>query len=254
MLNKKLLSAAVATALLSGVGATTVQAFEIAANTTLTSDYRFRGISQSDKNAAIQGGFDASWEPGFYLGTWASSVDFGDADPDPEDPNCPTCDPGSYGSMEIDYYAGWVGPIGDTDFGIDAGYMYYQYPGDTVDPEGDYQEFHLKGSWRDLSIGATYSDDYYAESGKFWYFAGDYSYSFNDAFSVGLHAGYNDFDEVAFLTDGADNYTDFSVTLTYSVFGVDLSAAYVGTNLDDEEYYDTDLADNTGVVSISKSF
>jgi uncharacterized protein (TIGR02001 family) len=253
MLNKKIMTAAVATALLSGIGATSVQAFEISANVALVSDYRFRGISQTDKGAAIQGGFDAAFEPGFYIGTWASSVDFGDADPDPEDPDCPTCDPGSYGSMEIDYYAGWAGPIGDTDFGIDAGYMYYQYPGDTVDPKGDYQEFHLTGSWKDLSIGATYSDDYYAESGKFWYFAGDYSLTFAEDFSLGLHVGYNDFDEVGFLSAGADNYTDWSVTLGYSVFGVDLAVAYVDTNLNDEEYFNNGLADSTAVFSISKS-
>ena len=244
MLNKKLLSVAVASALLSGVAATSVQAFDISANVALVSDYRFRGISQTGKDAAIQGGFDASWEPGFYLGTWASSVDFGDIDDGS----------GSYGTMEIDYYAGWAGPIGDTDFGIDAGYMYYQYPGDTVDPEGDYQEFYLKGSWRDLSIGATYSDDYYAETGKFWYFAGDYSLTFAEDFSLGLHAGYNDFDEKNFLTDGADSYTDWSVTLGYSVFGVDLAVAYVDTNLDDLEcFLDAGICDSTAVFSISKS-
>ena len=69
MLNKKLLSVAVASALLSGIAATSVQAFDITANVALVSDYRFRGISQTGKDAAIQGGFDASWEPGFYLGT-----------------------------------------------------------------------------------------------------------------------------------------------------------------------------------------
>ena len=69
MLNKKLITAAVSTALLSGMGATAAQAFEISANVALVSDYRFRGISQTGTDAAIQGGFDASWEPGFYVGT-----------------------------------------------------------------------------------------------------------------------------------------------------------------------------------------
>ncbi len=243
MLNKKIMTAAVAAALLSGIGTASVQAFEISANVALVSDYRFRGISQTGKDAAIQGGFDATFEPGFYIGTWASSVDFGDIDDGS----------GSYGTMEIDYYAGWAGPIGDTDFGIDAGYMYYSYPGDTVDPDGDYQEFHITGSWKDVSIGATYSDDYYASTGEFWYFAGDYSLSFAEDFSLGLHVGYNDFDEIGFLSDGADNYTDWSVTLGYSVFGVDLAVAYVDTNLNEKEYFDTDYAESTAVFSISKS-
>lgn len=243
MLNKKLLTVAVTSALLSGVAATSVQAFDISANVALVSDYRFRGISQTGEDAAIQGGFDASWEPGFYLGTWASSVDFGDV----------TDGSGSYGTMEIDYYAGWAGPIGDTDFGIDVGYYYYQYPGDTVDPTGDYQEFNITGSWKDLSIGATYSDDFYAETGKYWYFAGDYSLTFAEDFSLGLHAGYNDFDEEGFFSTDEDAYTDYSVTLGYTFKGVDLSVAWVGTDLDDDDCFDSSICDDTAVFTISKS-
>ena len=244
MLNKKLITAAVSTALLSGLGATAAQAFDVSANVALVSDYRFRGISQTGTDAAVQGGFDASWEPGFYLGTWASSVDFGSDNAT-----------GSFGTMEIDYYAGWAGPVGDTDFGIDVGYTYYQYPGDTVDPKGDYQEFYIKPSWRDLTIGITYSDDYYAETGKFWYYSGDYSLTFAEDFSLGLHAGYNDFDEKDFFPTGEDSYTDYSVTLTYTFKGVDLSVAWVGTDLDtDDCFNDADACDDTAVFSIAKSF
>jgi len=246
MLNKKIMTAAVATALLSGIAATSVQAVEVSANVALVSDYRFRGISQTGTDAAIQGGFDVAFEPGFYVGTWASSVDFGDVDDGS----------GSFGTMEIDYYAGWGGPIGDTDFGVDVGYAYYQYPGDTVDPDGDYQEFHVTGSWKDLSIGATYSDDYYASTGKFWYFAGDYSYNFGflEGLSVALHAGYNDFDEEGFFSTDEDNYTDWSVTLGYTYMGVDFAVAYVDTNLDTEDCWeDDDACDSTAVFSISKS-
>ncbi|MDG1945556.1 MAG: TorF family putative porin [Halioglobus sp.] len=251
MHNKKLLTAAVATALLAGIGATSAQAVELTANVALVSDYRFRGISQSDKNAAIQGGFDASFEPGFYVGTWASSVDFGNV----------TDGSGSFGTMEIDYYAGWTGPIGDSDFGIDVGYMYYQYPGDTVDPTGDYQEVYAKGSWKDLTVGVTYSDDYYAESGKFWYFAGDYSLTFAEDFSLGLHVGYNDFDRLGFFGDDSngdvideDSYTDYSVSLGYTFKGFDLSVAWVGTDLDSSDCFNgSKLCDDTAVFSISKS-
>jgi len=243
MLNKKLLTAAVTTTLLTGIGATAAQAFDLSGNVALVSDYRFRGISQTGKDAAIQGGFDASFEPGFYIGTWASSVDFGDVDDGS----------GSYGTMEIDYYAGWSGPIGDTDFGVDVGTTYYQYPGDTVDPKGDYQEYYLKGSWKDLTVGATYSDDYYAKTGKFWYYAADYSLGFAEDFSLGLHAGYNDLDKQDFLTDGADSYTDYSVSLGYTFKGVDFSVAWVGTDLDDSECFYSDICDDTAVFTISKS-
>ncbi len=252
MLNKKLLSVAVATTLLAGIGATSVQASDISGNIALTSDYRFRGISQSDENPAVQGGFDASFEPGFYLGTWASSVDFGDGN-----------DTGSFGTAEFDHYVGWKGPIGDTDFGIDVGYVYFNYPGDTVDPKGNYQEFYVKGSWTTLVVGVNYSDDYYAKTGEFWYVAGDYSYKFMDDLALGLHAGYNMTEETEYdvndnVTDGGflssdqADYTDYSVSLTYTVRGVDLSVAYVGTDLDEEDYFGTDLAEPVAVFTIKK--
>ena len=256
MLNKKLLTAAVATALVSGASIALAQekddldtsgsGFEISGNVALTSDYRFRGISQSDESAAIQGGFDAEFSPGFYIGTWGSTVDFNCNDV-PED--CSGYD----GSLELDYYAGWSSSIGDTDFGIDVGYIYYDYPGDNGD-EGDYQEFYVSGSWKDLSVSVNYSDDYYAKTDEFWYYAADYSLSLVENLSLGLHVGYNVLEEDGgFLSSGEDNYTDYSVSLTYTWAGVDLSVAYVGTDLDDDDVFGTDWADDTAVFTISKS-
>jgi uncharacterized protein (TIGR02001 family) len=223
-------------------GDSLVGGFEISGNIALTTDYRFRGISQSDEDLAVQGGFDAEFGPGFYVGIWGSSVDF--------DTNGPCCD----GSLELDYYGGWSSSIGDTDFGIDVGYIYYDYPGDSGD-EGDYQEFYVGGSWRDLSIGVHYSDDYYAETDEFWYVYGDYSFGlFDTGLTVDLHVGYNMLEEDGgFLATDEDAYTDYSVGLTYSWASVDWTLAYVGTDLDDEDVFDTDWADDTVVFTIAKS-
>lgn len=269
MLKQKLMSAAVATTLLAGAGLaqaqeeklqeaivtgdSLVEGFQISANVALTSDYRFRGISQTGEDAAVQGGFDAEFGPGFYIGTWASSVDFGDVDDGS----------GSFGTMEIDYYAGWASAIGDTDFGIDVGYMYYQYPGDTVDPEGDYQEFYVGGSWKDLSLKVVYSDDYYAETDEFWYVSGDYSFTLLEDFTIDLHVGYNMLDEdggffgsdengVAYTED---TYTDYSIGVTYSWASVDFSVAWVGTDLDEDDVGKAfeEAGDDTAVFTISKS-
>lgn len=252
MLNKKILTAAVA-AVLSGAataqtdgavvtGDSLASGFEISGNVALTTDYRFRGISQSDEDIAVQGGFDAEFGPGFYVGIWGSSVDF--------DTNGPCCD----GSLELDYYGGWASSIGDTDFGIDVGYAYYDYPGDSGD-EGDYQEVYVSGSWRDLAIGVHYSDDYYLESDEFWYVYGDYSMGlFDTGLTLDLHVGYNMLEEDGgFLATDEDAYTDYSVTLTYSWASVDWSLGYVGTDLDEEDVFDTDWADDTVVFTIAKS-
>ena len=242
MLNKKMLPAALATGLL--VAATAAQAeMEISGNVALTSDYKFRGISQSNENPAIQGGFDASWDNGLYVGTWGSVVDF----------DVSSADGGLNGSLELDYYGGWASDIGDSGFGIDVGYMYYDYPGDDG-LEGDYQELYGSVSWGGLSVGIAYSDDYYAETDEFWYYQAGYSYAFNDMISLDLHLGYNDLEKNGgFLSSDEDSFVDYSVGLTASWASVDWSIAYVGTDLDEEDVFGTDWGDDAAIFTISKS-
>lgn len=84
--------------------------FELSANVALTSDYRFRGISLSDRDPAIQGGADISHESGFFVGTWASSI----ADT-------------AGANVEIDLYGGYAGVAGPIDY--TATILYYAYPG-----------------------------------------------------------------------------------------------------------------------------
>lgn len=85
-------------------------------NVALTSDYIFRGITQTNNHAAIQGGFDYSHKSGFYLGTWGSSISW-------------LSDQGS-GSFptELDFYGGYKGTV-TGDLGYDVGALTYYYPG-----------------------------------------------------------------------------------------------------------------------------
>jgi len=239
MLNKNLLTTALATTLLAG--AVTVQAApEISGNVAITTDYRFRGISQSDESPAVQGGFDIAWDTGIYVGTWASSVDFD------------TNGPGYDGSLELDYYAGWAGDLSDN-LGVDVGYMYYSYPGDNG-ADGDYQELYLKVNIFDGSVGLVYSDDYYAETGSFYYLSGDYSIGLGETFAIDLHVGYADVDKNGgFLATDTDSYFDYSAGVSASWLAVDWSLAYVGTDLNKKDVFDTDWAEDTVVFTISKS-
>ena len=240
---KKVLPAAVAASLLAGATATTVQAGDISANVALTSDYRFRGISQSNEDIAIQGGFDYAWDNGIYIGTWGSSVDFDS-----------TSDDGFNGSLELDYYIGWSSDVGENS-AIDVGYLYYDYPGDSSAGEGDYQEIYGSFSWHDLTVGINYSDDYYGETDTFFYYYADYSFGFDDNWSLDLHVGYNDLEKNGgFLATDEDSYTDYSVGVTASYLAVDWTLAYVGTTLDEEDVFDTDWAEDTVVFTVSKSF
>ena len=239
MLNKKLLSAALATALMAGV-ATTQADTEISGNVALTSDYKFRGISQSNEDIAVQGGFDVAFDAGFYVGVWASSVDFD------------TNNFGFDGSLELDGYVGWASDITDN-VGVDVGYMYYSYPGDEG-PDGDYQELYLKVNLFGGTLGAVYSDDYYGGTGDFYYLSGDYSFGLGENFSLDLHVGYNDIEKNGgFLDTNTDSYVDYSVGVTTSWLAVDWTLAYVGTDLNKKDVFGTKWGDDAAIFTISKS-
>jgi len=111
---KKLTQALLATGLISAAFSVQAQESPISANVALTSDYIYRGVSQTSGGSAIQGGFDFASESGFYVGTWASSITFDD-------------------SIEIDYYGGFSGALTD-EVGYDIGFLYYDYPGMTTCP------------------------------------------------------------------------------------------------------------------------
>ncbi len=85
----------------------------VSGSVALVSDYRFRGVSQSDRGMAVQGGITATHESGLYAGTWASSL-------------------GGWGrfggsNMELDLFAGYAVPLGENAT-LDVGLTWYMYP------------------------------------------------------------------------------------------------------------------------------
>ena len=107
---KQLMIGSAATAMLFCGG---VSANEVEANIALSTDYVFRGFSQTDENPAISGGFDYAFDSGFYLGTWASNVDFGNDT-----------------SIEIDLYAGYAFDLTDS-VSLDLSAVQFIYPDET---------------------------------------------------------------------------------------------------------------------------
>jgi uncharacterized protein (TIGR02001 family) len=217
-------------------------AAEISGNVSMASDYRFRGISQLEGkfSPAIQGGFDLETESGFYVGTWASNINF------------------FGGSIETDVYAGFAGKF-DEDLEYDVGVLYYGYPHATVgagpnDVDIDYYEVYASISFSGATLGINYSPDYFAETGKFYYPYADYGFDINEQFSVSAHLGYNGFDKKDFLGND-DKYLDWSVGISTEQLGVEWALTYVDTDLDSDSDCagDKDLCAATVVFSISKS-
>ena len=210
--------------------------FSASANLGVVTDYKFRGVSQTDGGAAVQGGIDLDFGNGLYLGTWASQVDFAWGEDETD--------------YEQDFYGGYAGEFSNG-IGYDVGYIYYAYHGSDWDE--DYQEIYGSISISDLTLGMAYSDDYWAGTGEFYYTYADYSFALPADMSLGLHVGANLFDEEAFLFE-ADSYLDYSVTLGKEFGGLSLSASLVGTNISDSECYGLDWCEPSVLAGATYSW
>lgn len=219
------------------------QAFgaEVSGNIALTTDYKFRGISQSDSAPSVQGGFDIAFDNGAYIGTWGAAVDF--------DCAIDTCG-GLNGGIELDYYAGFASDISDS-VSFDIGYIYYDYPQDEG-LLGDYGEIYGSLSFGDFGIGMNYSDEYWGETGKFTYTYATYSTALSESVALDLLVGSGDYDEAGYL-DGATEHMNWSVALSTSAGGLDFAITYEDTDLDKEDAYGYDWADAALILSIGKS-
>jgi uncharacterized protein (TIGR02001 family) len=188
---------------------------ELSANIGVVSNYYFRGFSESDDGAAVQGGLDWESPTGFYVGTWASNVDFGDDT-----------------SYELDLYLGFANEL-DNGLGYDIGYLYYAYP--DAPGSADFGEIYGELSYSLFSVGAAYvvndSDDSALESGDVYYYAG-VDFPLANEFSLGFLVGRTAFDD-----SDRENYTHFTASLGKET---DSIGAF-SFNLEYEDSFDKDL-------------
>lgn len=249
----------------------------ITGNVTLVTDYRFRGAGLSNGNIAIQGGLTLNTKPGFYVGTWASSLGTGDRAVDLDDGvgGVDPYDVGSYGNVEVDIFAGWTGSVTDN-IAVDVGALYYYYPDatnrtaaiglpgpsgypefDGYDPyDTDVIEFYGKVKPTigpvALTLGVAYAPDQDSLGG------GDNLYLSADAgiaipstpISLSAHAGYTD----GFLTFTSNGKAwDWSVGASATVLGgLTLGVSYVGIEHDGPAI--DGVTDDTIVGSIGFAF
>jgi len=180
----------------------TLQAAEFESNIALSSEYMWRGMTQSDGQAAVSGGFDISGESGAYFGVWGSNVEYGDD-----------------ATMELDYYLGYAG---ETEGGLsyDIGYLLYDFPGADYDAE----EIYLGLGYS--FFGVTYS-------------AGQDDAPDNVEFSVaigesGVGLTYGDYDEIG-------KYTILSYDLPMDLAGLTVSLSWNDIDYDDDLAEDDDV-------------
>lgn len=159
----KLKSIALATSI-AGIGFASTGAIAadsphtLTANVGLYSQYVFRGLTQTNEDPALQGGFDYAHSSGFYLGVWGSNVSWLKENLTPST-GIPAGTYKSGGSLELDFYGGYKGSVGD--FSYDVGLLQYYYPGDVHSPLPGYTvngnkantlEAYVAGSWKWFTV------------------------------------------------------------------------------------------------------
>ncbi|MEC5217075.1 uncharacterized protein (TIGR02001 family) [Actimicrobium sp. GrIS 1.19] len=225
-------------------------------NVGVTSDYRVRGIAQTSKKPAIQGGVDFALKSGLYLGLAASNVkwvkEFNGA---------------TKGSYELDLYGGYKAQITDTSFTYDVGVISYRYPGNNSGvegffPAGTYSNASTTEAFGALSYG-IYTFKYNRSLGDFLgnvnssgsqYFDLSAAIDMTNGYVLTPHIGR----QLIPNQTGQANYSDIALTLSKD-FGGGLTgtAAALATNADRTFYTDTHgrfLANSTLAIGLKYSF
>ncbi len=204
--------------------------FELSSNVAMVSDYRGRGLSVSNHEAAIQGGFDLAHESGFSGGVWASSMA-----------------PVDGATLEVDLYAARILELGATEIAIGA--TAFIFPGGH---QLDYGELQLSASralgivdavlgvnyaWRQANLGDD--DNLYLFVGA----AAPLGQSIGAPLTLNASFGH---EQGALAAAPAKN--DWSLGIATELAGFELGATYVGTDIDDP------AGDASGVISIARTF
>lgn len=231
----------------------------VAFNVGATSDYIFRGISQSQHDPAIFGGVDYSHASGVYVGTWLSTQKW-------VDESLGAAAAYKDGSkVEMDIYGGYKGAVGDV--GYDVGVIHYAYDGDrgiartagVATPETT--EVYIGVSWKMLSAKYSHTVSNYfvgwgapgvTDSKGSNYLELNATYDLGGGWGLLGHIGHQKVENYSIAS-----YTDWKIGGTKDVgFGV-VTLAYSNTDGDAAGYGNWNGEDvSKGVVAItfSKSF
>lgn len=227
---KKLLASASCVAILA-TGMAVAQEegpWSISGTVALTSNYMFRGFSQTENDPALQAGVTLAHESGFYAGFWGSNVDFvGDSET----------------NLETDFFVGYGGSLGEATT-FDVNLTYYVYPGALSNTALDYVEL-IGGITHDFGfmtagVKAAYSPEFFtydtqSDDEAFWV-AGNITVPVVEWLSVSGNVGYQWVDvenSTSFFNDHND-YLHYDIGLTASFEAFALDVRYVGTDYDDE--------------------
>lgn len=213
-------------------------------NVGAVTDYRYRGISQSRLQPALQGGVDYADKSGFYVGAWGSSIKW-------------IKDAGGNAPVELDLYGGYKGAAGDLAY--DVGFLRYEYSGNKLNPNANTNEIY--GAVTYGLFTAKYSHAIsnlfgFAESKNSGYLDLSAALDLGDGYNLVPHVGHQS-------VKGTDNskfsYTDYALTLNKDLGnGLSASGALIGTDAEKNAYVyaptDKQLGKSTVVLGLKYAF
>jgi len=256
----------------------------VAYNVGLYSQYIFRGLTQTNRSPALQGGVDLTHSSGFYLGAWGSNISWLTDENQVNTNNVSTYKSG--GSLEIDLYGGYrytFASIG-SGLGVDVGLLQYYYPGEVTKSvigmhNADTTEVYgaLNYGWAQAKISSIVNSTAWAtaSSKRNGDQAGTYYAEFNltppisdmldikDGLASGisgtLHIARQEYKDDAAGTNGnsSPSYTDYKVGLTKAFSnGVNVGGYWTKAETKDNNYTiaGKNIGDSTGTVFIQKTF
>jgi|LauGreDrversion4_2_1035121.scaffolds.fasta_scaffold595002_2 uncharacterized protein (TIGR02001 family) len=193
-------------------------------NVGATSDYRFRGISQSRRDPAISAGIDYSNTPtGLYIGAWASSIKW-------------VKDNGGDGNMEVDIYGGKRGEAGGIAY--DVGFIHYNYPNNKLSALPPLVNANTTEVYTQVGYGvATLKYSYALTNFIGWgdntdgsdYIDLNVNPEISDGYVLNLHVGKQ---RVKNYSNGLADYTDWKIGVTKDFGIAAVALAVVGTDAD----------------------
>ena len=194
-----------------------------------TSDYVFRGASQTDEGPALQAGLTYTAPAGFYVGAWASNVDFGSGGP----------------NVELDTYIGYNTDLGDEFVNLDVMLNRYNYLGGNGSDLA-YNELIGKLTFGGVvSLSAGYTNDVWASGEDGWYLGAGAAIPLPSDYSLNVNVGQSLFDSSV-----ARNYLDYGVSVSKSWGNLGVSLGYVGTSRDGDANFGK-LADDRAVLTLT---
>lgn len=171
------------------------------------SDYLFRGASQTVEKPTVQANITWTAPNGFYAGSFASGVDFGEDSP----------------TVEVDYFAGYGFDVSDK-VNVDLLLNRYTYPGAS---EMAYNEFVTTTTFAEsTALNVSYTNDVWGSNTAGWYFGLSHEWGLPNDFALSANVGRSVFDDAAVAND----YTDWGVAVSRSFGVASVSLGYIGVD------------------------